>query len=335
MSHPPSASEPVVDSGETEADLIAVAEQVDESDQDDNDSALGSDAVSSTASIGSSIMKYREENGRTYHAYKDGTYVLPNDEPENQRLDLQHHLFLLTLHGKLFTCAPANTKFNQVLDVGCGTGIWAIDFADEHPEANVIGVDLSPIQPYFIPPNCTFFVDDIEDEWTWSTPFDLIHARMMTGGIVDWEKFIKQSFEHLSPGGRIELSDIVFPVLCIDDSMPEDSALRKWSGYMLEASKKLNRPLDSAKDGKRLLRERGFTEIKEERFIWPMNRWPKDKHLKTLGSWVLEDICNGIQGLSLRLFTYGLGWTLPQVEVFLVDVRKEMRNPKIHAYWHM
>jgi hypothetical protein len=29
--------------------------------------------ASSTTSIGSSIMRHREENGRTYHAYKDGS----------------------------------------------------------------------------------------------------------------------------------------------------------------------------------------------------------------------------------------------------------------------
>lgn len=29
--------------------------------------------ISSTTSIGSSILKYRQENGRTYHAYKDGS----------------------------------------------------------------------------------------------------------------------------------------------------------------------------------------------------------------------------------------------------------------------
>jgi len=49
---------------------------------DDADSALGEDDedLSSTASIGSSILRYRQENGRTYHAYKDGKYLLPNDE---------------------------------------------------------------------------------------------------------------------------------------------------------------------------------------------------------------------------------------------------------------
>jgi ubiquinone/menaquinone biosynthesis C-methylase UbiE len=37
---------------------------------------------------------------------------------------------------------------NRVLDAGCGTGIWAMDFADSHPETEVIGVDLAPVQPH-------------------------------------------------------------------------------------------------------------------------------------------------------------------------------------------
>jgi methylase of polypeptide subunit release factors len=34
----------------------------------------------------------------------------------------------------------------HVLDVGTGTGIWAIDYADAHPNSTVIGVNLLPIQ---------------------------------------------------------------------------------------------------------------------------------------------------------------------------------------------
>jgi hypothetical protein len=35
---------------------------------DDGDSALGDDATSSTASLSSSILKYRSIHGRTYHS---------------------------------------------------------------------------------------------------------------------------------------------------------------------------------------------------------------------------------------------------------------------------
>lgn len=166
-----------------------------EAEDDGYDSAIDTSLpTSSTASISSSIMKYRQENGRTYHAYKDGKYFLPNDENENDRLDLQHHQFCLTFRGKLFL-APVPKTLHRVLDVGTGTGIWAIDFADEHPESEVLGVDLSPIQPSFVPPNCAFQIDDVEEHWTFSHKFDFIYSRMMTGSFINWPQFLKQSFE--------------------------------------------------------------------------------------------------------------------------------------------
>lgn len=51
--------------------------------------------------------------------------------------------------------------------------------------------------------------------------------------------------------------------------------------------------------------------------------------------WALENISAGLQGLSLALFTRGLGWSAEELEVFLVDVRKDMRNNRIHSYWPM
>jgi len=119
--------------------------------------------------------------------------VLPNDADEMDRLDLQHHLFLMTFGSKL-ALSPIGEKLNKVLDVGTGTGIWAIDFADEHPEAEVIGVDLSPIQPSFVPPNLKFEIDDVEEEWTWGK-FDYIHLRTMNASFNDWPKFFKQCYE--------------------------------------------------------------------------------------------------------------------------------------------
>ncbi len=106
---------------------------------------------SDTTSLKSSIYNYRREYGRTYHAYKEGEYWGPNDEQAQDNMDVGNHLYTLLMHGKIFKAPLTKEKPpRRVLDVGTGTGIWAIDFADEFPTSEVIGVDLSPIQPSFV-----------------------------------------------------------------------------------------------------------------------------------------------------------------------------------------
>lgn len=46
-----------------------------------------------------------------------------------------------------------------------------------------------------VPPNVSFFIDDLEEEWTFSQKFDFVYARMLTGSIADWPKLIRQSYE--------------------------------------------------------------------------------------------------------------------------------------------
>jgi ubiquinone/menaquinone biosynthesis C-methylase UbiE len=87
------------------------------------------------------------------------------------------------------------TEMQRVLDVGTGTGIWAIDFADEYPNTAVLGTDLSPIQPSMVPPNCRFEIDDARDEWTYPNDyFDFVHIRSLFGSIGDWNELYKQAY---------------------------------------------------------------------------------------------------------------------------------------------
>ncbi|KAM5353564.1 hypothetical protein ACJ41O_000214 [Fusarium nematophilum] len=244
------------------------AETID--DVADDDSALGDDAASSTASMRSSILQYRSENGRTYHSFKES--------------NLQHHLFMLTLNGHLFLCpAGKNKPMQRCLDAGTGTGVWAIDLADEHPETEVIGIDLSPIQPTFLPSNLSFQVDDLEDQWTYSYKFDLIFARMLVGSIGDWPKFFQQSFDALGPGGWVECQDIAFPVECDDGTLDKDSPIDQWSSFMIEATNVFGRSAQSAKQYKQQMIDAGFVNVTEVIYKWPTNRWPADPYFKELG----------------------------------------------------
>ena len=54
------------------------------------------------------------------------------------------------------------------MDVGTGSGLWVIEVADQFPDTHVYGIDLSPIQPTYIPPNAEFKVADLTE----GLPFD-------------------------------------------------------------------------------------------------------------------------------------------------------------------
>ncbi|KFY97518.1 hypothetical protein V500_02038 [Pseudogymnoascus sp. VKM F-4518 (FW-2643)] len=176
----PPLAEPDADNYPQNHAPLQIDEQ-EEGESDDADSAYGDSVASSSTSLVSSITRYQYENGRRYHAYKQGEYYLPNDEMEQERLDLQHHIYRLCQGGSLF-CAPIKEP-QSVLDIGTGTGIWAMEFADEFPGALVIGTDLSPIQPGFVPPNLKFYVDDFESPWVFPEvgKFDFIHWRSLRG----------------------------------------------------------------------------------------------------------------------------------------------------------
>ncbi len=200
-------------------------------DDEGDDSGFEDASSLQSTSITSSILNYTYENGRRYHAYRAGSYPLPNDETEQDRMDLLHHIWRTMLGGELLLRKPVVPQ--RILDVGTGTGIWAIEIADEFPEAIVVGTDLSPIQPGWVPPNCLFYVDDAESDWTYE-PFDLIHGRSLGGSISDWPRFYKQCFDKLRPGGLLEMQEHDAWISTIEKEMPPWTA--DWNVTLNEAS---------------------------------------------------------------------------------------------------
>lgn len=97
-------------------------------------------------SLSSTVRDHVYENGRRYHAFHAGQYMLSNDGEEQKHLDTMHHICSMLFGGRLHLVELPN-PVRRILDIGTGTGVWAIDIADQGRIATVIGVDLSPIQP--------------------------------------------------------------------------------------------------------------------------------------------------------------------------------------------
>lgn len=164
----------------------------DDSVNDDADSLYASSvAGTDTTSLKSAVAKYREENGRTYHSYGSTEHWGPNDARAQDQQDLSHQLWLLSLKGSLYL-APVE-KPHEVLDIGTGTGIWVMEVAEQHPESKVTGIDVSPVQPTWVPPNAYFEVDDYNVEWLDQNRYDLIHARELLGSSPDWVSLYRRA----------------------------------------------------------------------------------------------------------------------------------------------
>lgn len=71
-----------------------------------------------------------------------------------------------------------------------------LTFYREYPAAQIIGTDISAIQPGWVPPQLTFELFDMESPWGElyrPDTFDYIHVRAMCGTFRDWDAFLLQA----------------------------------------------------------------------------------------------------------------------------------------------
>ncbi|KAK1772059.1 S-adenosyl-L-methionine-dependent methyltransferase [Phialemonium atrogriseum] len=319
-----------------QAELIP-AELPEDNEDDDNDSALGvNDALSSTASVASSVLHYRTIQGRTYHSERYNTeYIMPNDDRQSESIDITHHYLTLLLGGKLFL-APIKDDIQKALDVGTGTGIWAIDFADQFTNTEVIGMDLSPTQPTWVPPNLKFELDDATQTWSWpDSTFDFVHIRYLFGGIADWNALFKQAYRCCKPGGWVQSCEADASVSSDDGTADGIPAIKTLNTLIKEGGKKFGRSLCVLEEDlqKKGFEAAGFVDIQEVNFKVPASGWPQDPKIREVGQFVKLALENDLEGYTLMLWKNVLNWPEEEFQVFLMGMRNVLKNKRIHGYF--
>ena len=273
---------------------------------------------------------------------------------EQERLDLLHHLFKMMLGGELYT-APLSKETQRILDIGTGTGIWAIEMADLFPTAVVVGTDLSPIQPSWVPPNLQFYVDDAESDWQFRDfeKFDFIHGRALCGGIANWPRLYQQAYEHLQPGGWMEMQDHECWLNSDDGGMDRAPGCTEWIQEVDRASVIFGKRLNIAHMHRQWMVDAGFQQVTEmvRKVIRaetscqgqmltvskvPIGPWAKDQNLKAIGKLMRVQMTQSIPSFMLAYYTRILGYSRERTEVTMAMVRKEFLDRSLHLYlrWH-
>ncbi|KDN68531.1 putative UMTA [Colletotrichum sublineola] len=304
-------------------------------DDDDGDSAIDSASVaSSTASLSESVLDYRQLHGRTYQTTKTTEYWAPNDDQQNEGLDIIHNALLMLFDDTLFL-APIGDDPQRVLDVGTGTGIWAIDFADQFPNAEVIGTDISPIQPGWVPANLRFVIDDFLLEWMYpENHFDFVHLRQLYGSVPDWVDLYKKAYYTLKPGGWIHNLEINAGIDSDHVEYPPDHIFLEWNRIFDQGGKKMGRSFTVAQGHtmRDNMEEAGFVDVVEKKFKLPIHGWPKDPQLQQAGLLIQLALEESLEGFGTFLLTQVLGWSQPEVMVLTAQMRKEIRKKANFGY---
>jgi hypothetical protein len=139
---------------------------------------------------------------------------------------------------------------------------------------------------------------------------------------------------HCKPGGYFELHDLFTNISSDHGPIAEDSAVREWCHLMREGIVKMQRTLElDFEKLAELMREVGFTYVTLQPFKIPSGRWPADPKLKEAGALQQVAMLEGIEALSLAIFTRCLDWQPGEVQVFLAKVRREFTMRKTYTYW--
>ncbi|KAM0542092.1 hypothetical protein ACHAPJ_012955 [Fusarium lateritium] len=261
-------------------------------------------------------------------------YAFPNDIAEQERLDVMGECFKLLLKGDLYMAPLSDQKPPiNILDIATGMGDWVIQMGDRFPNSRVTGTDLSPIQPNDVPPNVYFYVEDSSDEWMFKHKFDYIHTRSTAGCWSNFETQIaQQAFNALEPGGWFESQEMDCTPLCDDDTLDPEGPVTTWLNDLINASDKLQRPAILGATLEEIYKRVGFVDVQQRILKMPINGWSEDERLRQLGSMWADNMIDGIAGFSYQLLNKAFGRSIAEIELSLIDVRRDLVNMDIHAY---
>ncbi|ATY58519.1 methyltransferase LaeA [Cordyceps militaris] len=277
------------------------------------------------------------KHGRFYGNWRPDKYLFPIDREETDRCDTFHKFFQLARKNQVFSY-PILRGNARVLDLGTGTGIWAIDVAENYLKwAHVMAVDLNKIQPALIPPNVEMVQFDIE-EASWEPLLkdcDLVHMRLLLGSIHNtlWPNIYRNAYAHTTPGGYIEQVEIHWLPSWEGIEQPAVSAFKNWAEFFLQGMDNFERSARvDTKGVKKMMEAAGYVNFEERTMRCYVNPWRADPDENKVASWFNYCLIEGLQAMSLEPLIGNLRKSHEEVDKLLGNVKQECCLLRYHAY---
>jgi len=233
-------------------------------------------------------------------------------------------------HGQHFL-APISNNPVKILDLGTGTGVWAMEVGDLFPSSAIVGVDLSPIQPQWSPPNVSFYVDNVDDEWLNGSGFDLVHARHLFPFLRDPSVLAQKAFENIKPNGWIEIQDLNWVSMCDDNTMDSGYHITKFLNAVSASCDQRGTDLRIAPRLGDILVDAGFVNVACKTIQVPIGAWAESFELKSVGMhfqtvmhMLIPALCHAP---GMAAFT-----SADEKERFIDECQQSLRDASVRSY---
>ncbi|KAJ6436789.1 methyl transferase [Purpureocillium lavendulum] len=246
-------------------------------------------------------------HGRYYGNWRSGKYLFPIDSEELNRLDIFHKFFLVARENALTKCKLENLNHPaRVLDLGTGSGIWAIEICEQFAESAVQAVDRNMIQPR------------------------LIRNK-------HWRTVYRNIFQHLAPDGCLEQVEIDWnPQWEEHGEVPPDSALTEWANCLLDALDLCKRSARiSPHNVRSMIEEAGFDDFKEQTIKCYVNPWSPYRNERETAKWFNLGLRQGMEAMGLRPMVEHLGMSVEQVRSLCERAIEENSKLRYRGYCTM
>jgi SAM-dependent methyltransferase len=152
-----------------------------------------------------------------------GYFIANGESPaETERL-LQLHRCLARYLGDVAADLLGSSAGQQVLDIGCGGGDWALDLAQRFPSLQIVGIDISMTRISHarklavergLEGTCFLLMDASKTLDFPEASFDLIHVRFAQSYLsaAAWPSFLTECRRVLRPGGRLVVVECENPI---------------------------------------------------------------------------------------------------------------------------
>ncbi|KZO90766.1 S-adenosyl-L-methionine-dependent methyltransferase [Calocera viscosa TUFC12733] len=258
---------------------------------------------------------------RKYHT-AETPYTLPagTDADEWHRLNAQHYGIKSYWGGNNAGAQwPENPK--KILEISVGSGVWALEVAEQFPGAEVVGVDIVEPKLERKPTNFTFkMLNVVKDPWPFaSDTFDIVHCRFLTMHIPEFHKLLEKAIDATAPGGILMFED---PDLGVkSDTKPVPTAAQLFFAIYHGCCESVGVDARPGPKFASIIRgSRKCSEIHETLVSVPMGDWTEDKRLHGIGLGMQAGLIEGARGQNPRMFQFGM--TREIVEGMVKEVQK-------------